>query len=284
MNSHSELCNSILQAVGGKENLDSVAHCATRLRLTLKDLSLVSDDETIKSIKGVLSLVKIDNSYQIIIGPGVDVVYLEFIKLADVENDRGEVEESTPYETTVTNKEKMTARKIGVAAIDFISGSFLPVLPIIVAGGLISALLVCFTTFFGMNTNSGTYIVLNSIYVAAFTFLPIYVGLNTAKKLGISPMLGALLGGVLVSDSINGVENLSFLGISITTVTYVQSVLPVMIGVLFMSYIYRPIERLMPKEIKFVMVPVITMLVTVPVTLIALGPIATWLGDGIICI
>ena len=155
----------------------------------------------------------------------------------------------------------------------------MPVLPIIVAGGLISAFLVCCTTFFGVDPNSGTYLVLNSIYVGAFTYLPIYVGYNTAKKLNISPMLGSLLGAVLVSNSISGVDGLDFLGIGITTVNYAQSVLPAMLGVLFMSFVYRPLDAHLPKEIKFVMVPVITMIITVPITLIAIGPIATWIGN-----
>ena len=273
MNSHTELCNEVLSAIGGKTNIDSVAHCATRLRLTLKDLTKVSDDETIKAIKGVMGLVKMNNSYQIIIGPGVDIVYLEFIKLTEIYDSQ-----------TIDNpvkKEKLTIKKVGMRAIDFISGSFLPALPVIVAGGLISAILVCCTTFFKMDQSAGTYVVLNSVYVAAFTYLPIFVGYNTAKKLSISPMLGALLGGVLVSGTISGVENLDFIGIPITTVDYAQSVLPVMFGVLFMAFVYRPLDKHMPKEIKFVIVPVLTMLISVPITLIAIGPIATWMGDGV---
>jgi len=282
MNSHTALCNEILSAIGGKENIDSVAHCATRLRLTLKDLTKVSKNETVKSIKGVLGLVTMNNSYQIIIGPGVDTLYLEFIRLAKIKGS-GIVPDTdnNAIEDIPKQKEKLTAKKAIMKAIDFISGSFLPTIPVIVAGGLISAILVCCTTFFNMNTESGTYIVLNAIYAAAFTYLPIYVGYNTAKKLGVTPMLGALLGGVMVSGSISGVENLNFMGIPIATVNYAQSVLPVMFAVLFMAFVYRPLEKRMPKEIKFVMVPVLTMLITVPITLIAIGPMGTWLGDGI---
>lgn len=276
MASYQKLCNDILNAVGGEENISSVAHCATRLRLTLHNTEKTANDEEIKSIKGVLGLVKIDNCYQIIIGPGVDQVYLAFLKCGKFQEDGECAEKETE---TTENGQKMTPRKMGVAVIDFITGSFMPVLPVIVAGGLISALLVVFTTFLGLSTDSGVYIVLNAIYSAAFTYLPIYVGYNTAKKLNISPMLGALLGGVLVCSNISGVEGLSFAGIPVTTVDYSQSVFPVMFGVLFMSLIYRPLEKHMPKEIKFVMVPTLTMLVTVPVTLIALGPVATWIGN-----
>jgi len=276
MSSYERLCGEILKAVGGEENISSAAHCATRLRLTLHDASKTADDETIKGISGVLGLVKHDTSYQIIIGPGVDAVYLEFIKLGEFKAGLKMPERAVQKAET---EQKLTFKMAASRAIDFISGSFLPVLPVIVAGGLISAILVVCTVFFGMSTESGTYIVLNSIYSAAFTYLPVYVGYNTAKKLNVSPMLGALLGGVLVSGSISGVEGLNFIGIPVTAVNYTQSVLPVMFGVLFMSAVYRPLEKKMPKEIKFVMVPVLTMLITVPVTLVALGPVATWGGN-----
>ncbi len=282
MSSHKDLCTEILNAVGGKNNIESAAHCATRIRLTLRDLSKASNDEVIKGINGVLGLVKMGKSYQIIIGPGVEAVFLEFTNLAEIGREMQEKNTSVLNNNIQSNhKEPLTVKKAGMVAVDFISGSFLPVLPVIVAGGLISAILVCLTTFFDMDTSSGTYVVLNSIYVAAFTYLPIYVGYNTAKKLGFSPMLGALLGGVLVSGGISGVEGLDFLGVAITTVDYAQSVLPVMLGVLFMSFVYRPLDKHMPKEIKFVVVPVLTMLITVPITLIALGPVATWVGNGI---
>lgn len=277
MSSYEKLCIEILKAVGGEENINSVSHCATRLRLTLNDTAKTADDETIKNISGVIGLVKHDNSYQVIIGPGVDAVYMQFIKLGGFQTGQKVSDEAAENAA----EQKMTLKKAVMKAIDFISGSFLPVLPVIVAGGLISAILVVFTIFFGMSTESGTYIVLHSIYSAAFTYLPIYVGYNTAKKLNVSPMLGALLGGVLVCGSISGVDGLNFIGIPVTAVDYAQSVLPVMFGVLFMSVVYRPLEKHMPKEIKFVMVPVLTIIITVPVTLAALGPIATWAGNVI---
>lgn len=275
MDMYEELCKSILKVIGGRDNIESASHCATRLRLTLKDLSIVGSDNDIKSIKGVLGLVKINKSYQIIIGPGVESVFLEFVNIAGIQNNTSTNQSDKKEEIKSSTEKKHYITSI----VDFISGSFMPVLPIIVAGGLISAILVCCTTFFGVDPNSGTYVVLNSIYVGAFTYLPIYVGYNTAKKLNISPMLGSLLGAVLVSNSISGVDGLDFLGIGITTVNYAQSVLPAMIGVLFMSFVYRPLDAHLPKEIKFVMVPVITMIITVPITLIAIGPIATWIGN-----
>lgn len=277
---NSILCQSILMAVGGPENVNSVAHCATRLRLTLYDPALAQAPAEIKKISGVLGVVILGNQYQIVIGPEVEALYIEFQKVGNFQF-AGSVEDQSAVQQDAVLLHSVTPKSIFLHIIDFISGSFMPALPVIVAGGLLSAILVVCTTFLGLSTESGTYIVLNSIYNSAFTFLPIYVGYNTAKKLNISPMLGALLGGVLVSEGINGAEGLTFLGIPITTATYSNSILPVMFSVLFMSLIYRPLEKHIPKEIKFVLVPVITMIISVPVTLIAIGPLATWLGEGI---
>lgn len=276
MASDKTMVKDILDAAGGTSNIKSVAHCATRLRLTVNDPAKTKDEQTIKKINGVLGMVMRDDEYQIIIGPGVEAVYLDFLKLGDFQTVSVDEEDQV-----APQKKKRGVKSALLKAGDFISASFVPVLPIIVAGGLISAILVVCTTFFGMSSKSGTYIVLNAIYNAAFIFLPIYVGYNTAKKLNVTPMLGSLLGGVFVTNTISGVKGLDFLGIPITPVDYGSSVLPVVFGVLFMSAIYRPLEKHIPKSVKFFVVPTITMIITVPVALIAIGPIATWLGSYI---
>lgn len=276
MSSNETLCREVIDAIGGSSNILSVAHCATRLRLTLKDPVKAKNEQEIKKINGVLGLVMRNDEYQVIIGPGVEAVYLDFLKMGDFQTGAVVADEQD-----FSKKQKKSIKSVFMKAIDFISSSFVPVLPIIVAGGLINAFLIVCTTFFGMDSKSGTYTVLSSIYNAAFNFLPIYVGYNTAKKLNVSPMLGSLLGGVLVCSTISGVEGLNFWGIPITTVNYGSSVLPVMFGVLFMSVIYHPLEKRIPKEVKFFLVPTITMLITVPVTLIAIGPVATWIGNYI---
>lgn len=276
-----KLCEDILQAVGGSENIDTVSHCMTRLRLTLRDTGASQSPDEIKKIPGVLGLVTAGQQYQVVLGPGVvDEAYLAFQKLGNF-STAGTVSDPVAAQADTKHKEKPTVKSVFMKVIDFISGSFTPALPVILAGGLISAILVVCTTFFHMSPESGTYTVLNSIYSAAFTFLPIYVGYNTAKKLDVSPMLGALLGGVMVCESINGVEGLSFLGIPITPVSYASSILPIMFSVLFMSFVYRPINKYLPQAVKFVLTPVLTMVITVPITLIAIGPLATWFGQGI---
>ncbi|MBR4470937.1 MAG: PTS transporter subunit EIIC [Erysipelotrichaceae bacterium] len=269
-----KLCNEILEAVGGESNVVSVSHCMTRLRLTLADTAAAQSVDLIKKIQGVLGVAVLGDQYQIVIGPGVEQVYLTFKELGDFA-DAGTVDDPS----AAREDRKFTIKSVFMTLLDFISGSFMPALSIIAAGGLMSALLVACSTLFGLSSDSGTYKVLNAIYDAAFTFLPIYVGFNTAQKLKVPAMLGALMGAVMVSSGINGVEGLSFLGIPITAVGYSSSILPAMFSVLFLSYVYKFFDRAIPTEVKFVLVPVLTMVISVPVALIAIGPLATWIGQ-----
>lgn len=264
------ISTGVLDAVGGSDNIVLANHCATRLRLTIKDTNKVNEDK-LKGIPGVLGLAKNLNEYQVVIGPGVESLYLEFI------NQSGLDQQKAVDDPAIAHKTKQKKNWFLVFT-DFIAGAIMPALPVIVAGGMINAFLVLLTTFCGLDDTSGTYTVLHAIYTGAFSFMPIYIGHNAAKKVGVTPMLGALLGGVMVCADISGIEGLTFLGISITTPSYTSTILPVIFGALFMQFIYKPLERVIPKEIKFFAVPILTMIVSVPVTLIALGPIATWVG------
>lgn len=268
-----ELSQQILSAMGGADNVSFACHCATRLRLTIVNEALV-DKAACESIPGVMGFVKNNDEYHIIIGTSVAAVFAEFSTLGNFEKG-GPIEDPA---TELADKSNSKGTNWFLKASDFIAGSVLPSLPIIVAGGMVSAVLVILTTFFGMSNETGTYKVLNAIYSAAFYFLPIFVGYNAAAKLKCSPMLGALLGAVLVCSDINGVEGLDFLGIPITAAGYNGGIIPVLLGVLFMQFVYKPLDKKVPEEVKFFVVPLLTMIATVPVTLIALGPLGNWVG------
>src|SRR5699024_9315762 len=113
----------------------------------------------------------------------------------------------------------------------------------LIAGGIILALNNFLINFFGIQAEGGTSQVILSIFNAAFSMIPIYLGFTTARKLNLSPILGALLGAILVNPSISGVEGLDFLGISIPTVDYGGSVIPVILGIIFMYFVEKPLDR-----------------------------------------
>ncbi|MGG7213192.1 PTS transporter subunit EIIC [Clostridium nigeriense] len=261
---YKNMATNILKECGGIDNVAVVNHCATRLRLTLNDETKISE-ENIKSISGVMGIVSRGKEIQIVIGTDVGNVYNQFIKLGNFKKG-GKVNEDGK-------------KNILGTIVDFISGTFVPVLPILVAAGLVSAVLNICVTFFGLATDTGTYVVLNTINNAGFFFLPVYVGYSAARKLGVNPMMGAFLAAILVHTNIDGVAGLDFLGIPITQATYNTSVIPIILGVLFMSLVDRIVDKITPKEIKFFAKPLITILIVAPVTLIALGPLGVIIGN-----
>ena len=144
--------------------------------------------------------------------------------------------------------------------LDFIAGCVSPVIPVLLASGLIAAVLSICVNFFGMDVGSGTAVVLSAVKDAGFYFLPIFLGFSTGNKLGINGYLGALLGGVLVYSTINGAQGLSFLGMSIYPTTYNSTVIPVILGVLFEAAVYKLLNKALPGTVKPFLLPLLSVL------------------------
>ena len=270
---YKKIAEGVLASVGGAENVASVSHCMTRLRVKVKDAGKVKVEEG-KKIPGVLNLIVQNGEYQYVIGQDVPSLHEEFTKLGDFESG-GAVEDDEALKADTQAKKGRVLNK----AMTFVGGTFSPIIPVLVAGGLTGAVLTLLTTFFGVSQDSGTYQILYGLNQATFYFLPIFIGFSVAKQLNSNPYLGAFLGAVLLFSGINGVEGLDFFGIPVTPVSYNSSVFPVILGVIFMSFIYKFLQKHLPVFLRTIFVPLITMLITVPVTLIALGPIGGWLGS-----
>jgi len=284
MGKYDKLIQGTIENIGGMNNIQVVNHCATRLRLTLKEPSLVNEAK-LKSISGIMGVVKRDKEIQLIIGTDVGNVYSEFINFGNF-TEGGKIDETLDppkeqVEIVQSNVEKNKAKNILGTIVDFISGTFVPVLPILVAAGLVSAVLNIAVTYFGLPAEGGTYVVLTAINNAGFYFLPIFLGYSAARKLGINPMMGAYLGAILVHSSIDNAEGLSFLGLTIPQVSYNTTVIPIILGVLFMYVVSKGVDKITPKEIKFFAHPLITILIVTPITLLFLGPLGNFLGGYI---
>lgn len=264
MSKYTEFAKSVLSATGGIENVGGVNHCATRLRLTVNDVEK-ADLEALKKVAGVLGVVNRGQEVQLVVGTDVNNLYQEFIKLGNFKKG-GKVNDDG-------------SKSVWGSVIDFVSGTFVPILPILVAAGLVNAVLTVLTTFFKLPTTSGTYAVMNAINAAGFSFLPIFVGFSAARKIGLNPFMGAYLAAILLSSGINGVAGLDFLGIKFAAMNYASSVLPIILGVVFMYWVDKGVDAITPKEIKFFARPLLTILIVTPVTLIGLGPIGIYLGN-----
>lgn len=264
MSKYTEFAKSVLSAAGGIENVGGVNHCATRLRLTVNAVDK-TDLEALKKVPGVMGVVNRGQEVQLVIGTDVGNLYQEFVKLGNFKKGGKVNNDGT--------------KTIWGTVIDFVSGTFVPILPILVAAGLVNAVLTVLTLFFKLPTTSGTYAVMNAINAAGFSFLPIFVGFSAARKIGLNPFMGAYLAAILLSSGINGVAGLDFLGIKFAAMNYASSVLPIILGVVFMYWVDKGVDSITPKAIKFFARPLLTILVVTPVTLIALGPVGIYLGN-----
>ncbi len=274
-----EMSKQVLENVGGIENLNQVEHCATRLRLHYNSKKLINE-EALKGIEDVLGIVNKAGQVQIIIGPNVNEAYNDFLDVSgwkEGQNSGGASAEEEPEE----KKAMYYVNKFG----SFMAAIFMPIVPALITGGMILAIRNLLINYFGVSMESGTAVIMTAIFSAGFTFLPIYIGYTMAKRLKMEPIMGAFLGGLLVSSSISGVKGLSFLGIGIPTVDYASSVLPIMLGVGLMYFVDRFFQKYLPDTVRYFLKPLFTMTIVVPVTLIALGPVgtilSTYVGMGI---
>lgn len=278
---YKKIASDIVQAVGGEENIASASHCMTRLRLHLKNESKLNAKEA-KKIPGVLNLIQQNGEDQFVIGQDVAQLYEEISKYNITLS--GSVEDAT----AAAEDSKASKGNIVNAILSFIGGTFSPVIPVLVAGGLMGAVLTLLTTFIGVSTKSGTYQVIYAINQATFYFLPVYIGYAAATRLKSNRYLGAFLAAILLYVTINPLKDSTFLGIPISVVSYNSTVFPIILGCLFLSVVYRFFQNHLPVWSRTIFVPLLTMLITVPVTLIALGPIGNWAGtllaDGVYAI
>ncbi|HFI0151039.1 TPA: PTS transporter subunit EIIC [Streptococcus suis] len=271
------LSAEILSKVGGKENVNSLTHCATRLRFVLVD-EAKADEEALKATAGVVTVVKSGGQFQVVIGSDVQNVYNPLTDLI-----------GTPKDHTAANTEEH--KSIGQKILAAISGIFTPILPVITAAGMIKAVLSLLVVFKVVAADDANYQILNFIGDAGFYFLPVFLGGTAARQFKANPYLGMLIGAILLHPTFSAMvttakesgESLGLFGLPITPASYSSTVIPVILSVWFMSYAERFADKISPKAIKFFSVPLIAALTTAVVALVVLGPagsiLGTWLGD-----
>ena len=243
----------IIKQAGGADNIVSATHCMTRLRLVLRDRSKF-DTDAVKQVPGVLNVIIQNGEYQVVIGQDVPDLYEEVVKIDGIQAG-GSVQDDEAAAKDLAQDHG----NIGNAILSFIGGTFSPVIPVLVAGGLTGAVLSLLTNVFGVSAESGTYTIFYAINQATFYFLPIFIGFAAAARLKSNGFLGAFLGAILLYSSINGAEGLDFFGIPVQAISYNSTVFPVILGVLFMSVVYKFLQKHIPVFLKTIVVPLLTM-------------------------
>ncbi|WPC75211.1 sucrose-specific PTS transporter subunit IIBC [Vibrio porteresiae] len=291
------IAKQLLEQLGGKENLQALAHCATRLRLALKDDSVI-DEAAIENIEGVKGQFKVAGQYQIIFGSGtVNKVYAELAQLT------GMTEMSTK-DVAAAGAEKQNLLQ---RAVKGLSDIFMPIIPAIVAGGLLMGLYNVFTAK-GLFIDNLSIIdvhpgladlasMLNTFANAPFVFLPVLLAFSATKKFGGNPFLGAALGMLMVhpdllsgwgfgSASVSGdIPTWNIMGFEIQKVGYQGSVLPVLVSCFILAKVELTFRKFTPSMLDNLVTPLCSILITGLLTFTLVGPITRdagfLLGDGL---
>lgn len=276
---YKKLGETILEKVGGSDNVVGLTHCATRLRFNLKDENKANTSE-LKKVKGVMGVVSSGGQYQVIIGSDVANIYKPVAEMCNIKAGAG-------------GKNTGEKKNIGARFVDTLTGIFTPILPAITAAGMIKAVLALLVAFKVVETTSMNYKIITFIADAGFYFLPILLANSAAQKFKCNPYLAMMLGGILlhptfvsmVTASKETGEAIKLFALPIYNASYSSSVIPIILTVWVMSYIEPFADKISPNAVKFFSKPLITALITGVLALVVLGPIgyiiANFIATGI---
>lgn len=285
MGKYEKLAKEILENVGGKENINSLTHCITRLRFRLKDESK-ANDEALKNNPGVVTVMKSAGQYQVVIGNHVPAVFEDVCAIAGISNDAPAAEAEAPKGVLDT-------------LIDIISGCFQPILGPLCAAGIIKGLNALLVFLFGAGfSTSGTYLVLNAIGDSIFYFLPIVLGYTAAKKFNVNVVVGMIIGASLCNPTIQtdalsaagkaigtlpmiGAYYTKFLGIPFISGNYTSTVVPVICIVALAAQVQKIAKKYVPEMLQNFFVPFFVLIISLPIGLLVIGPVVGLLTQAL---
>ncbi len=289
MGKYTQLAKDIVQNVGGKENIRSLTHCITRLRFQLVDEGKANDD-ILKNMDGVVTVMKSGGQYQVVIGNHVPEVYADVCIIAGIGENMSSVE--APAQK----------KNLFDAFIDTVSGIFQPILGIMAACGMVKGLNALFVALGLYPDTCGAYLIFNAVGDGLFHFLPLFLGYTAAKKFGLKPMIGLVIGAIMCYPGVQGSAlsasgellytlfrgsmfesaiYTTFFGIPMIAMDYTGTVIPVIFVAYFAAKCEHFFNRLIPDLVKFFFVPMLTLLVVIPAGFLVIGPLATF-GSTII--
>lgn len=269
------LAREILNKVGGKENVLDVYHCQTRLRFRLADEGK-ADQAGLDSMDGVAKVLISGGVFQVVIGTHVKYVFEEIDRLVGPKK----------AEESGGGNQGGQKRNPAEVVIDFVSGTFQPIIPALSGAGMVKALLALLVVFELIDNQSQTYYLLNLFADGVFYYLPLLLAVTEAQKLKCNPILAAGVAAIMLHPNwaalVTAGEAVHFFEIiPFTLTTYTGSVIPIILVVLVQAYVEKWLDRLIPKAVKLVFVPMLTFLIMGTLALSVLGPIGSVLGNGL---
>ncbi|AET58883.1 beta-glucosides PTS, EIIBCA [Paenibacillus terrae HPL-003] len=273
--SYKKMSKDILDGVGGKENVNAVWHCATRLRFKLNDAS-AADTKKIENTDGVITVVNSAGQYQVVVGNSVAQVYEELTSLPGM---------AVHASANTESASESDGRKFNPISqlMDFVSAVFTPFLGALAGSGILKGILALVTTLHWLSTDSGAYKVWNAASDAIFYFLPIFLAFTAAKKLKVNQFVAVSLAGALIHPSlveiVSNSQTIDFFGIPIVPITYTASVFPILLSIWGLSYLEPVLNRFFPESIRNMLTPLVSLVIMLPLTLALIGPLGTKISD-----
>ncbi|MDR2832299.1 MAG: beta-glucoside-specific PTS transporter subunit IIABC [Streptococcaceae bacterium] len=290
MGKYHDLAKNIVKEIGGKGNINGLTHCITRLRFKLKDES-IANTEVLKNMDGVVTVMQAGGQYQVVIGNHVPFVFQEVLDYTGIDP---------------TKSVDMGKQKPFDVVLDVISGCFQPFLAILASAGMIRGLTALLVFLGAFERGSGTFIMLDNIGDSAFMFMPVIIGLTAARKFKVNDFVGLLLGAALMNPnlSLNALsandatpimtlfsgtifENdvyQTFFGIPWMARNYASSVIPIIFIVLLASQIQKVAKKIVPEMLANFFVPFLTVLFTLPLGFLVVGPVFSFATDGLMAV
>lgn len=269
---NAKLAASILEQVGGPDNVRNVYHCATRLRFTLAGSDGV-DVDRLKGTPGVLNVLGSGTQFQVVIGQGVPKVYAELTPLlgehpaAEVASTDEPVEKGKPLDRVF----------------NAISGIFAPYLPLLMGAGILTGLLTLATNLGWLDATSGAYGILYAAANSLFYFFPILLAYSAAKQFNTNPYVAVVIGAALLHPSFTALaesgDPVTFFGIPVIMQTYSSSVIPSIAGVGLYAVIDHQLSKVVPDSLRSLVITLVGLVVVVPLTILVFGPVGNSLSS-----
>lgn len=274
-----KLALDILEHVGGEENIQTVTHCATRLRMTLRNNQKANKD-AVNNLDGVISVITQNGQFQIVIGNNVNQVYKSLLDQTNLDQ-RSDSDVKT---NDLANDQGRVAK-----VLDIISGIFVPIIPVLAGSGMLKAFLIILSFVGWLNPETQTYQLLSIISDAGFYFLPLLLAHSASIKFKTHPYVSMAIGGVLLHPSFQAMiqtaketsGSIELFGLPVGLVSYSSSVIPIILVIWALSYIEPVVDRIIPSVLRIFGAPFIIFLLVSPIALIVIGPLGAYLGDGL---
>jgi PTS system beta-glucosides-specific IIC component len=276
--SSSTLAAQIGELVGGPENVSQVQTCATRLRFRLKDPAKARKSD-LNNVKGVLQVVEQGGQTQVVIGPQVGDVYQALSQLpgwAAAVSGGGDAEQGGGQRGSVLNR-----------IFDFLAGTFQPLLWPLIGASMVKMLLGVAAQFgwYDPSAPSAAISVLAAAGNSVFYFLPVFVAITSARKLGANPFLAGAIVAALLEPSFLKIGQIgdiaSFFGLPLYVFSYSSAVFPPILASIALAYLERGLKRIVPKNFQLILIPTVALAVLVPVTALVFGPIGVVFGNAV---